>query len=235
MGKAQALWAGLADAVVGVVLAPRCAACSGVLDQPTRGPVCLACWSLIRPLPPYLGDVSGTHLSGWRAAGEYEGSLREIIHAFKYDGRRSLARPLARLMREAAGTVLADASCVVPVPLHPWRHFRRGFNQAGLLASRLELPVVNALWRIRWTRPQSALARDSRRANVRGAFRLSPLLPARTRDRYIAGRAVVLVDDVRTTGATLDACAAVLVQAGAREVRAVSAASRLASSRSTPA
>jgi ComF family protein len=213
-----------AHSLLAVTFAPRCAACSAVLDTPADGPVCPACWSLVRPLPPHLGVAASESVTCWRAAGEYEGALREIIHAFKYDERRSLAKPLGRLMHDTGSDVLENASCVVPVPLHAWRRFRRGFNQATNLAARLDLPVVHALWRVRATVPQSGLTADSRRRNVGRAFRLSPLLSHRTREARLIDRVVVLVDDVRTTGATLEACASVLTEAGAREVRAITAA-----------
>lgn len=159
-----------------------------------------------------------------RAAGEYEGALRDILHAFKYDGRRGLARRLGALLRTAGGDLLRDADCVVPVPLHGWRRVRRGFNQADALARELGAPVVHALWRRRATAPQTGLDAAARRRNVRGAFLVSPLLSRRSRMRWIANRTIVLVDDVRTTGATLNACAAVLLNAGAREVRALTVA-----------
>jgi ComF family protein len=159
-----------------------------------------------------------------RAAGDYDGVLREIIHTFKYDGRRSLASPLGALLRDAGADILGDATCVVPVPLHPWRRFRRGFNQSGDLAQTLNVPVVHALWRRRLTRPQTGLSAGNRRRNVRGAFRLSPLLSNRAIQSMLVDRTIVLVDDVRTTGATLDACAHVLKDAGVKEVRALTVA-----------
>jgi len=159
-----------------------------------------------------------------RAAGEYEGPLRDILHAFKYDGRRSLAGRLGALLRAAGASLLGDADCVVPVPLHPWRRLRRGFNQADALAQQLGPRVIHPLWRARATRAQAGLTAAARRRNVRGAFRLSPFLPRRLRRRRLADGIVVLVDDVRTTGATLNACAAVLLEAGAREVRALTVA-----------
>jgi ComF family protein len=112
----------------------------------------------------------------------------------------------------------------VPVPLHPWRRLHRGFNQAADLAAALPVPVVHALWRWRLTSPQTGLAAAARRRNVRGAFRLSPVLRRGVIQSMIAGRIVVIVDDVRTTGATLDACAHVLRDAGAKEVRALTVA-----------
>jgi len=159
-----------------------------------------------------------------RAAGDYDGALRQIIHAFKYDARRSLGRPLGQLLRDAGSDVLADASCVVPVPLHPWRRLHRGFNQAADLAASLPIPIVHALWRRRMTAPQTGLGAGARRRNMRGAFRLSPFLRRRVMQTMIAERIVVLVDDVRTTGATLDACAHVLRDGGAKEVRALTVA-----------
>jgi ComF family protein len=159
-----------------------------------------------------------------RSAGEYEGPLRDILHAFKYDGRRTLASPLGALLREAGRDMLQDASCVVPVPLHPWRRLHRGFNQAADLAAALPLPVIHALWRRRITPPQTGLNAGARQRNVRGAFRVSPLVSRRVLHSMLVDRTVVLVDDVRTTGATLDSCAHVLKDAGAKEVRALTVA-----------
>jgi ComF family protein len=120
-------------------------------------------------------------------------------------------------MRIAGIDVLRDASVAVPVPLHRTRRWMRGFNQASALARHLDLPVLPALKRIRATPSQTDLPAARRHANVRNAFAL--------RRRYdVRGLCVVLVDDVSTTGATLEACARVLIDAGAREVRAVTAA-----------
>jgi ComF family protein len=162
-----------------------------------------------------------------RSGGDYEGTLREIIHAFKYDGRRSLATPLAAIMRDAGADVLRGADALVPVPLHLTRRLHRGFNQAADLARALHLPVINALWRSRATRTQTGLTAAARRRNVRRAFRMSPLVTRGGGSHRIRGRVLVLVDDVRTTGATLDACARVLKQAGAAEVHALTAARAL--------
>ena len=128
------------------------------------------------------------------------------------------------MIRSAAADLMVDATCLVPVPLHPWRRLRRGFNQASDLARALDMPCVNALWRVKPTGQQAGRTAAARRRNVRAAMRLSPLLSRAMRTAMIADRVVVLVDDVRTTGATLDACAAVLWDAGARDVRAVTIA-----------
>jgi ComF family protein len=158
---------------------------------------------------------------------DYEGSLRAIIHAFKYDGRRSLARPLGALLRNAGAQVLDGADAVVPVPLHPWKRLRRGFNQSSDLARELGPPVRPLLWRRRATPPQAGLTPRERRRNVRGAFALTPWRSRGDRNEAIDGRTLVLIDDVMTTGATLDACARVLKQAGAREVRTLTLARAL--------
>jgi ComF family protein len=128
--------------------------------------------------------------------------------------------------------LLADADCVVPVPLHPWRRMTRGFNQAADLAAHLQRPLVHALWRTRATVPQTGLPASMRRRNVRRAFSLSPLVSHRVRHAVLTNRIVVLVDDVKTTGATLEACAGALKDAGVREVRTLTAA--LADAPKTP-
>jgi ComF family protein len=217
-------WQRIVDSVLAATLSPECVACHRPLDAPTLGPACERCWAAIAPAPPHDGHFVSAPLGRCTAAGEYEGALREIIHVFKYEHRRTLAAPLGRLMRERASDMLDDAACVVPVPLHPWRRLRRGFNQSADLAGHLTRPVVHALWRARATSPQAGLDADARRRNVRHAFKASPLLTRSTRQLLIVDRVVVLVDDVRTTGATLTACADVLKGMGATEVRAVTAA-----------
>jgi ComF family protein len=211
-----------ADAILSVAFAPACPACRRVLDAPLDGPICAACWTGVQPVA-HADTASPDPIAAWQAAGEYEGSLREIIHAFKYDGRRTLAAPLAALIRDRGAELLRRADVTVPVPLHPWRRLRRGFNQADDLARHLGLPVCRALWRTRATAPQAPLDPAQRRRNVRAAFRLSPFVAASRLD----GMHVVLVDDVRTTGATLDACARVLKGAGVHDVSAVTVARAL--------
>ncbi|HJU43575.1 MAG TPA: ComF family protein [Vicinamibacterales bacterium] len=152
----------------------------------------------------------------WQTAVDaYEDRMKDIIHALKYDRRRSISPRLGALMREAGADMLRHADCVVPVPLHPWREFRRGFNQAEALAVHLGPPVMPLLKRVRHTTSQIDLPRDQRLKNVKDAFAIDQ--PPRL-------STVVLVDDVSTTGATLEACARVLKAAGVRDVRALTAA-----------
>ncbi len=132
-------------------------------------------------------------------------------------------------MRERGPDVLEGADFVVPVPLHWWRHHARGFNQAEDLAAGLGPPVVNALRRVRATAPQFGLNASRRLRNVHGAF-APPRRGLRRRRRHdprVRGACVVLIDDVCTTGATLEACALALKAGGVREVRALTAARAL--------
>ena len=145
------------------------------------------------------------------------------MHAFKYEQRHTLAPRLGGLMRESGAGILGGVDCAVAVPLHPRRHRTRGFNQAAELAVQLGLPVVDALQRTRATAPQTELPASRRRVNVRGAFAPARRLGVRS-GGAVGGACVLLVDDVTTTGATLDACARVLRRAGAREVRALTLA-----------
>lgn len=257
----------IVDALASVVIAPACAVCDTLLDRPTAGPVCDACWSAIRPLTPPLCSVCGdplppTRASGLsspiteshdgsaigelnpdplvcrrcrgsrliiarsRAIGEYSGTLRAAVHLLKYEKRRSMAPRLAAMMAVSGADVLHGADAAVPVPLHWTRKWRRGFNQASLLAGNLGVCVWPALVRVRATSPQVDLTADARRLNVRHAFAIARReWPWRRRwPARLKGQVVVLVDDVSTTGATLEACAEVLREAGAREVRALTAA-----------
>ena len=140
-----------------------------------------------------------------------------LLHALKYERRRSLAKPLGELMRRSGAELLQDADVIVPVPLHARRRRTRGFNQAEELARHLGIPVLRALRKVRATASQADLPAARRHANVRNAFALRWKVDVR-------GLRIVLVDDVSTTGATLDACARVLLHAGAAEVRALTAA-----------
>jgi ComF family protein len=232
----------IVDSLISVAFAPVCVSCAQVLESPTRSPVCERCWrNLRRYTPPWCATCgapvaradapheclpSSRAVSALRALGAYDGVLRDLLHALKFDRRRSLAARLGALLRASDDEIFRGADALVPVPLHPWRHWRRGFNQAADLANALRagaLPVWPAVRRRRSTRPQFELDADRRHANVREAFAICGWTPwQRARwARRIAGRTLVLVDDVTTTGATLQACAEVLLRHGAKEVRAV--------------
>ncbi|MCC7009900.1 MAG: ComF family protein [Acidobacteria bacterium] len=163
-----------------------------------------------------------------RSAAIYDGPMRDIVHAFKYAGRRTLARDLARLMRAAGEEVLEGAHGLVPVPLHPRRALARGFNQADDLARCLGAPVWPVLRRRRYGRPQAGRSRSDRHAGVRRAFAIVRAPVLHRGGRSLAGATVVLIDDVMTTGATIEACAEILLAAGVRSVRALTAARAVA-------
>lgn len=241
LGRADAALRSTLDGLLSVLFAPGCAACGALLEHPAGGPVCARCWRSILPITGPLCDRCGDPLATWRAisvplqqcprcrrsrrsidraraVGEYDGALRTIIHALKYEGRRSLARPLGALMRERGADVLRGARCAIPVPLHPSRKRHRGFNQADDLARAVGLPTCAALQRLRATAAQTGLPAAQRHGNVRDAFGLTRA------GRRLTGATVVLIDDVSTTGATLEACARVLKHAGVSEVRALTAA-----------
>lgn len=153
-----------------------------------------------------------------RAAVAFDGPVRDLIHRFKYSKQVRLRRPLGLIMAGRLAPFVAEASpdLIIPVPLHIKRLRSRGFNQALLLASLLarqwgvRLSRHN-LQRTRWTEPQVDLSPDERVKNVRGAFHIA-------NPREIAGRRVMLVDDVYTTGSTVKECARILRQAGASAV-----------------
>lgn len=156
-----------------------------------------------------------------RSVGYSEGVLREAIHALKYDGITALAAPLAGLMEDTWFRLSMTVDVMVPVPLHRSRVRRRGFNQAALLAralsDRIDIPVDEGLLvRHRRTAAQVGLGADERSRNVEGAFRCV--------SGQAAGKDVLVIDDVCTTGSTLEASAVALRQGGAKRVRALTLA-----------
>lgn len=181
----------------------------------------------VRCRTPFLSDKPLDHhgicrrcrsgLTGYDFAysfGYYEGSLRKMIHHFKYAGVEVLARPLGELMVRALPLDL-QVDMIVPVPLHWRRRMWRGYNQSELLArplgSRLRVPVMQAIRKNRHTETQASSSAAERRSNLTGAFFLA-------KKGIVEGRRVLLVDDVLTTGATVTICSALLRRGGAKSV-----------------
>lgn len=210
-------WRALARTLLDFVFPDHCLSCGRPLDDGARH-VCAHCRAAISPclrvirLPALSGD--GRHVRREAIClFEFSGPTRDLVHALKYGGRPSVAD---FLIREAAQELAACRpllnTAVVPIPLHPVRERERGYNQAELLARGIASCVggsvaSGALLRCRHTRAQARLSRPERAENVRGAFR--------ARASRLAGRPVLLVDDVVTTGATMAAAAAALLDAGA--------------------
>ena len=148
----------------------------------------------------------------------YDDVARTLVHALKYQDRTDLAPTMGRWMARAGQDLLDSADVLVPVPLHWRRAWHRRYNQSGALARTIEQQsgvkvASEALRRIRPTAQQIGLSRPQRASNVQGAFKV-----AADREAWIAGRRVVLVDDVLTSGATTDVCARALLRAKAAQV-----------------
>lgn len=200
----------------GHVLCPACIA----QIQPLPSPFCQLCGT---PLSPDGGckncQYHPSKLSGQRAVSLYQEPLRGCIHGLKYDGNTRLAQPLGLLLAQAYVRYGLRADMLIPVPLHSERQQQRGYNHALLLAevcaAQLGLPLNSGiLVRQRATVAQVNLHPRERYQNVEGAF---ACVSAST-SKAIIGRSIVIIDDVSTTGATLEACAAPLFAAGVREV-----------------
>ncbi len=234
--------ASLARGALDWILPPRCLACGTVVDE--TGTLCADCWGRLTlisdpicrvcgiPLPvdPGGDPVCGAcfaeppSFARARAGLVYDDASRPLILGFKHADRTHAVRVLARLALIPAREILAEADLVAPVPLHRWRLFRRRYNQSALLAGALAKAtgrehVPDLLERVRATRTQGGLDRRQRERNVAGAMRVR----AQHRDR-VMGKAVVVVDDVITTGATVSACATALKRAGAARVDVIAAA-----------
>src|SRR5438876_3566044 len=218
-----------------IALPTLCVACREPVDG--EG-VCAECWarlSFIAPqcCPklgiPFVYDPGPGLLSmeaisdppayqRARAAVRYDDVARTLVHTLKYQDRTDLAPAMGRWMARAGHELLSQADALVPVPLHWRRGWSRRYNQSGALARVIQrqsgVPVAgNALRRVRPTQQQIGLSRSQRASNVQGAFKV-----AAERTAEIQGRRVVLIDDVLTTGATLDACARALLRVKAARV-----------------
>ncbi len=197
------------DALLELLAPPRCAAC----DAPGVEPFCRACAELLVPAAPLELPALTVH-----AAFAYGGPLAQAITRLKFQHHEALARSMGALLQRQLAHHLDPESCVVPVPSTPARLRARGFSPPRELC-RGWVPRVDprALARPHDAPPQVGAARSVRLAQVRGAFRV-------VRPRAVEGRAITLIDDVVTTGATLGACAAALRSAGARSITALALA-----------
>ena len=230
-------------ALLDVILPPICHICHSFIPNANALHICPTCRDLlplvVSPLCsicgiPFIG-AGGDHRCGAclthpphfdtaRAHFLYEGPIRDLIHSFKYNQRTHLGYPLALLSLEGVSALSADHKphLIIPVPLHRSRLRQRGFNQAVLLgrvlSRRLSLPMMmDALVRTRPTEPQIELSAAERRVNVKGAFSVA-------RPDHVAGKRILLLDDVMTTGSTMNECAKELKKAGAKMVIAVTIA-----------
>lgn len=194
------------------ISAPCCDACGRPFETAGRGELCAAC----EARPP-AWDAA-------RAALMYDDQARRVLLPFKYHDRTEVARALAPLMARAGGVLLARADLLVPVPLHRWRLLGRRYNQSALLAQALARDsgrpaVLDLLRRVRRTPPLNRLSPRRRLAVLEGAFDVDPRRRAVVQDAR-----VLLIDDVLTTGATAEACARALLEAGAGGVDVLAAA-----------
>ena len=215
--------------VLDVFLPPCCTVCNKVgtwlCDQCARqiplfdAPICPQCGCPGNSQQPCrVCQDTPLHVAPIRAAYLFEGNIRDVIHALKYRGARKAADVLGASMALAWRHHAMQSDILIPVPLHPDREIQRGYNQAVLIAKALGreigIPVATrTLVRTRATATQTKLNRQERRVNVSGAF-------ACIANTVFIEKRVTLVDDVATTGATLNACADVLLANGAQSVSA---------------
>jgi len=230
MGIQKGLLMNTVQHVLDYIFPPQCAfcKCSGYV-------LCTSCLANIHPLtPPRCLHCYGqliTHglciacqrhplqISGLRAVSTYDDPLRSCIHALKYNGHKRLAGPLGSLLAQAFYTYGMQADIILPVPLHSERQQQRGYNHASLLAqvcsAQLGIPLQeHILVRHRATPAQVGLGARERQQNVAGAF----LCTATPTEQTLYRHKILIIDDVCTTGATLEACAAPLFAAGAAAV-----------------
>jgi ComF family protein len=235
LSACRGAWKHTARLALDIALPTLCVACREPVDGDG---VCAACWAelsfIAPPFCPRLGipfiyDPGPGLLSmeaianppayqRARAAVRYDDVARTLVHALKYQDRTDLAPAMGGWMARAGRELLGEADVLVPVPLHWRRGWSRRYNQSGALARVIERQsgvkvAPEALRRVRPTQQQIGLTRSQRASNVQGAFKVAP-----HKQSEIQGRRVVLVDDVLTTGATVDACARALLRAKAASV-----------------
>src|SRR5712664_3971373 len=235
LGACRTAWSHAARLTLDIALPTLCVACREPVDG--EG-VCASCWAKLSFIaPPYCPRLGipfvydpGPELLSMqaiaappayqraRAAVRYDDVARTLVHALKYQDRTDLAPAMGRWMARAGQQLLSQADALVPVPLHWRRGWSRRYNQSGALARVIQRQsgvklASEALRRVRATEQQIGLSRPQRASNVQGAFKV-----AADRSADIQGRRVILIDDVLTSGATVDACARALLRAKAAQV-----------------
>jgi ComF family protein len=235
LGVCRGVWSYAAKLALDIALPTLCVACREPVDG--EG-VCAECWAKLSFIePPYCPRLGipfvydpGPELLSMeaianppayaraRAAVRYDDVARSLVHALKYQDRTDLAPTMGRWMARAGRELLKEADVLIPVPLHWRRGWSRRYNQSGALARVIERHsgvrlASEALRRVRRTEQQIGLSRIQRASNVQGAFKVAP-----ERNGDVAGRRVILIDDVLTSGATIDACARALLRAKAASV-----------------
>jgi len=223
----------LLDHILNLLFPVTCTVCHAPVLERRWGGACPECWSSLIPLAPPFCPKCGEpapaieglcgpclrgdhHFDFARSALLFTHTLREIIHHLKYSDRVSLAKPLGDILKECLQKEKFQGDAVVPVPLHRSRERIRGFNQAELIAMRTGLPILNRILRRRKNTPsQTGLTRSERKRNLAGAFELR---------RDVHGRKIILVDDVYTTGSTMNEIARTLKHGGAERVEVLTVA-----------
>ena len=228
----------LVQSIINFVLPPICSVCGSFFDSGEETGICPHCLSQIKYIEhpfcslcgkPFYSDVVTDHLCGdcltqkryfskARAVGYYNGVLRKATHLLKYKLKNYLALSLGNIMVQQVPYLLNGMAfhSIIPVPLHTTRLRERGFNQALILARSVsktyKIPLdAYTLIRNRWTEPQVGLSERERGNNVRGAFSI-------LKKDKIADRNILLVDDVYTSGNTVEECSHMLIKAGANRV-----------------
>jgi ComF family protein len=225
---------------VDLVTPSQCLGCATPVGEPAS--LCITCWSALQHLDEPVCDMLGTPFAydqgpgilsaaaladppEWdrsRAAVLFDEASRRLVHGLKYEDRQEAGLLMARMMARAGRALIAEADVLVPVPLYRWRLWQRRFNQSAYLTQEIAAMSgkpwrADVLLRRRRTKSQVGLDHAARRKNVRGAFVVAP-----NAADAVAGRKVLLIDDVRTTGATAEACALELKGAGAATVSLLS-------------